>query len=200
MVSPGEELYHKQIHPKKATASGAIRSRTPRSENSERLLSDRRRRAADAVRPAPGCAFPTTRCPSATDIANHRSNPQVTATRAGNLAACHHPQKHDDEDQERLRPGSADSPLSSGGGWAAARGGTTGGVNRVRDVKRARYPGGFRPSYRSPETAGRRRLERSSGKTIAAPRARTRSHATRPSRRLLGDPSRRWGCYESNGF
>ncbi|HEY1593446.1 MAG TPA: oligopeptide/dipeptide ABC transporter ATP-binding protein [Solirubrobacteraceae bacterium] len=109
-VSPGEELYHKPIHPYTTALLGAIPIPDPR-ENRERSRPIVGGEPPSPVRPPPGCRFHT-RCPRATDICS-RVEPQLTAYSGGHMAACHHPQNVTD-DEIKASTRSADSPLSSG--------------------------------------------------------------------------------------
>jgi oligopeptide/dipeptide ABC transporter ATP-binding protein len=109
-LSPGEELYHKPIHPYTNALLSAIPVPDPK-ENRERKRVVVGGEPPNPIDPPSGCVFHT-RCPRATEICRD-VEPQLTEYANGHLAACHHPVNVMRE-EVKAATRSPSSPLSSG--------------------------------------------------------------------------------------
>jgi oligopeptide/dipeptide ABC transporter ATP-binding protein len=109
-VSPGEELYHKPIHPYTSALLGAIPIPDP-EENRSRDRPIVGGEPPNPIRPPSGCRFHT-RCPRATEVCR-AVEPQLTEYANGHLAACHHPQNVTTQEILSATRSPA-SPLSAG--------------------------------------------------------------------------------------
>jgi oligopeptide/dipeptide ABC transporter ATP-binding protein len=109
-VSPGEELYHKPIHPYTQALLSAIPIADPR-ENRARTRTVVEGEPPSPINPPPACRFHT-RCPHATEICR-TVEPPLAQYPNGHLAACHHPQNVG-AGEIKAATRSDHSPLTSG--------------------------------------------------------------------------------------